>query len=101
MPRSLQEILDHADELSARFTNTEPDLRDAAPLRAIRDAVTERAAAERRLAEAVTAARTSGAPGRPSAACSVPPARQPASATADTTPSQPEITGNGPTNGAP
>ena len=61
MPRSLQEILDHADELSARFANTEPDLRDAAPLRAIRDAVTERAAAERRLAEAVTAARTTGA----------------------------------------
>ena len=61
MPRSLQEILDHADELSARFTNTEPDLRDAAPLRAIRDAVTERAATERRLAEAVTAARTTGA----------------------------------------
>ncbi len=61
MPRSLQEILDHADELSARFANTEPDLRDAAPLRAIRDAVTERAATERRLAEAVNAARTTGA----------------------------------------
>jgi len=61
MPRSLQEILDHADEPSARFTNTEPDVRDAAPLRAIRDAVTERAATERRLAEAVTAARTTGA----------------------------------------
>jgi hypothetical protein len=61
MPRSLQEILDHAEELSARFTDTETDLRDAAPLRAIRDAVTERAATERRLAEAVTEARTSGA----------------------------------------
>lgn len=61
MPRSLQEILDHADELSARFANTEPDLRDAASLRAIRDAVTERASTERRLAEAVTAARTAGA----------------------------------------
>jgi len=61
MPRSLQEILDHADELSARFANTEPDLRDAAPLRAIREAATERAATERRLAEAVTRARTGGA----------------------------------------
>ena len=62
MPRSLQEILDHADELSARFANTEPDLRDAAPLRAIRDAVTERAATERRLVEAVTTrARAAGA----------------------------------------
>lgn len=61
MPRSLQEILDHADDLSQRFTDTEPDLRDAAPLAAIRRAVTDRAASERRLADAVAAAHTSGA----------------------------------------
>ncbi len=60
VPRSLQEILDHADALSARFTDTEPELRDAAPLRAIRQAVTDRAATERRLANAVTAARAAG-----------------------------------------
>lgn len=61
IPRSLQEILDHADELSARFADTETDFSDAAHLRAIRVAVAERAATERRLAEAVTEARTFGA----------------------------------------
>ena len=58
MPRSLQEILEHADELERRFEDHEPsDVRDAAPLRAIREAVTERAASERRIAEAVASAR--------------------------------------------
>lgn len=58
MPRSLQEILEHADELGRRFEQHEPnDVRDAAPLHAIREAVTERAAMERRVAEAVAAAR--------------------------------------------
>lgn len=61
MPRSLQEILEHADELERRFANHEQaDVRDAAPLHALRDAVTERAATERRIAEAVTAARKAG-----------------------------------------
>lgn len=61
MPRSLQEILDHADELERRFDEHEPtDVRDAAPLHAIRDAVTERAATERRVAETVAAAREAG-----------------------------------------
>lgn len=61
MPRSLQEILDHADELERRFESHEPaDVRDATPLRAIRDAVTERAASERRIAETVAAAREGG-----------------------------------------
>lgn len=61
MPRSLQEILEHADELERRFADHGPaDVRDAAPLRALRDAVTERAATERRIAEAVTAARQTG-----------------------------------------
>ncbi len=61
MPRSLQEILEHADELERSFADHEPaDVRDAAPLRALRDAVTERAATERRIAEAVTAARQAG-----------------------------------------
>lgn len=61
MPRSLQEILEHADELERRFADHQPaDVRDAAPLRALRDAVTERAATERRIAQAVTAARQAG-----------------------------------------
>jgi hypothetical protein len=61
MPRSLQEILEHADELERSFADHEAaDVRDAAPLRALREAVTERAATERRIAEAVTAAREAG-----------------------------------------
>lgn len=61
MPRSLQEILEHADELGRRFEEHEPtDVRDAAPLHAIREAVTERAATERRVAEAVATAREAG-----------------------------------------
>lgn len=99
MPRSLKEILDHADELSARFTNTEPDLRDAAPMRAIRDAVTERAGTERCFAGAVTAARTTGASGSAIGCMLAPPTRQPASATADSTSSQPEVIGSGSTRG--
>ena len=61
MPRSLQEILEHADELGRRFEDHEPtDVRDAAPLHAIREAVTARAAAERRVAETVVTAREAG-----------------------------------------
>jgi FAD/FMN-containing dehydrogenase len=61
MPRTLQEILEHADELERRFADHDPaNVRDAEPLRALRDAVTERAATERRIAEAVTAAREAG-----------------------------------------
>ena len=61
MPRSLQEILEHADELERRFEEHEPkDVHDAAPLHAIRKAVTERAATERCVAEAVANAREAG-----------------------------------------
>ena len=61
MPRSLQEILEHADELERRFATHQPaDVRDAEPLRALRDAVTERAVTERRIAEAITDARQAG-----------------------------------------
>jgi len=55
MPRSLQEILAHADELGRRFEEHEPDdVRTAAPLYAIR------AAAERRVAQTVATARDAG-----------------------------------------
>jgi len=61
MPRSLQEILAHADELGRRFEEHEPDdVRTAAPLYAIREAVTGRAAAERRVAQTVATARDAG-----------------------------------------
>lgn len=61
MPRTLQEILEHADELERRFAHPEPaNVRSAAELRALRDAVTQRAVTERRIAEAVTAARQAG-----------------------------------------
>jgi hypothetical protein len=63
MPRTTQEILDQADELAARFEALEPgpsDVTDASPLREVRLAFQERATAERRLSDAVTAARADG-----------------------------------------
>lgn len=57
MPRSLQEVLDHADELSRRFEEEEPEGRDAGVLRALRAAVAQKAAGERHVAEAVVTAR--------------------------------------------
>jgi hypothetical protein len=63
MPRTVQEILDHADELAARFENYEPDPADAretAVLTALRDAVLTRSEAERKLAEVVQRARGAG-----------------------------------------
>jgi hypothetical protein len=61
MPRTAQEILDHADELAARFEQAEPaDVRDATALSAVRDAFLVRAAAERDLGDAVAQARHDG-----------------------------------------
>ncbi len=63
MPRSLKEIIDQADRLAARFEAHEPDpaeIKDAAALKAIRDAFGRRAEAEARLAEAVSLARGEG-----------------------------------------
>lgn len=61
MPRTAQEILDHADELAARFEQADPtDVRDASALRAVRDAVLARADAERNLGDAVVRARHDG-----------------------------------------
>lgn len=63
MPKTTQEILAHADELAARFENHEPDASsavDAAALRDLRLAVSNRADAERELTQAVNAARASG-----------------------------------------
>ncbi len=60
MPRSVEEILQHADELAARFENYEPDPSDEldpAAVTALRVAVMERSEAERHLIEAVRQAR--------------------------------------------
>jgi hypothetical protein len=63
MPRSLDTILKHAEELAARFEDHEPDpgaLRDATALRAVRAAFLARAEAERHVIEAVDQARADG-----------------------------------------
>lgn len=63
MPRTAQEILDHADELALRFEQFDPDAatsREASALHAVRLAFLARADAERRLGDAVAAARDQG-----------------------------------------
>lgn len=63
VPRSVQEILDHADALAMRFESYEPtaaDERDPAAFAALRDAVVLRSDAERAVRAAVDAARAQG-----------------------------------------
>lgn len=63
MPRTVDEILQHADELAARFEGYEPsddDELDASAVELLRAAVQERSDAERHLLEAVKAARSAG-----------------------------------------
>ncbi|WP_285628669.1 hypothetical protein [Kineosporia sp. NBRC 101677] len=63
MPRTVQEILDHADELAARFEAFEPGAsvaRESETLTALRQAVLARSDAERALAELVRQAHASG-----------------------------------------
>lgn len=60
MPRSVEEILQHADDLAARFENYDPDPNDELnpeAVNALRAAVMERSEAERHLVEAVRQAR--------------------------------------------
>ncbi len=62
MPRSIQEILDHADELAQRFEDYEPvpgDEVDVAEYR-LRQAAVAQARGERQVADAVLAARRAG-----------------------------------------
>jgi hypothetical protein len=58
----LQEIIDHADELAAKFENEQPagEAVDAAPLRAVREAVQARGDVEREIQVAVLTARSAG-----------------------------------------
>lgn len=62
MPRSIQEILDHADELARRFEDHEPGEGDEVSVEEylLRRAALTRARSEREVVDAVGAARTSG-----------------------------------------
>jgi hypothetical protein len=63
MPRTVQDILDHADELADRFESYEPtpqDERDPEALVALRHAVLSRSDAERSIRTAVEGARARG-----------------------------------------
>jgi hypothetical protein len=60
MPRSIQEILDHADELAKRFEDYEPNPADERPVEEylLERAALARARSERQIVDAVTAARS-------------------------------------------
>jgi hypothetical protein len=63
MPRTVQDILDHADELANRFEDYNPneqDERDPEAFKALRDAVLSRSDAERSIKTAVDNARAHG-----------------------------------------
>ncbi|MQA12407.1 MAG: hypothetical protein GEU98_28530 [Pseudonocardiaceae bacterium] len=63
MPRSMQEIINQADELADRFESYSPnpdDQRDPRPLESLRSAVAERVAAETAIVRAVGEARDAG-----------------------------------------
>ncbi len=63
MPRTVDEILQHADELSTRFEDYEPregDELDAGAVALLRAAVVERSDAERHMVDAVRRAREAG-----------------------------------------
>ncbi|MGH3430403.1 MAG: hypothetical protein ACRDQZ_23020 [Mycobacteriales bacterium] len=63
MPRTLQEIIDQADELTDRFEAYEPDPsehRDPKALEPLRHAVANRAQVETDIVHAVTTARDAG-----------------------------------------
>lgn len=62
MPRSIQDILDHADELAKQFEDYEPGDSDEVPVEEylLRRAALARARSEREVVEAVSAARSAG-----------------------------------------
>lgn len=62
MPRSIQDILDHADELAARFENYEPEPDDERPVEEylLERAALARARSERQIVDAITTARAKG-----------------------------------------
>ena len=62
MPRSIQEILDHADQLAQRFDAYEPAQGDELPVEEylLQRAAVARARSERQVLDAVSAARAAG-----------------------------------------
>lgn len=62
MPRSIQEILDHADELATRFEDFEPQPGDERPLEEylLERATIARARGEQQVLDAVATARSKG-----------------------------------------
>jgi hypothetical protein len=62
MPRSIQEILNHADELARRFEEYEPSEGDERPVEEylLQRAALARARSERQIVDAVVAARNAG-----------------------------------------
>ena len=65
MPRTVDEILQHADDLAARFKDYEPDPAhelDPGAIALLRAAIQERSDAERHVLEATRAARVAGMP---------------------------------------
>ncbi len=62
MPRSIQEILDHGDELARRFGDYEPKPSDERPVEEylLERATIARARGERQVVDAITAARSRG-----------------------------------------
>lgn len=63
MPRTVDEILQHADQLAARFEDFEPDpvdQLDPGAVALLRAAIQERSNAERHVLEAIKAARHAG-----------------------------------------
>lgn len=63
MPRTIQEILDHAKELAERFENYDPSEADERPVEEylLERAALDRARSEKHVVDAVVAARASGA----------------------------------------
>ncbi len=64
MPRSIQDILDNADQLAQRFENYEPEPGDERPVEEylLERAALARARSERQIVEAITAARADNVP---------------------------------------
>lgn len=62
MPRSIQEILDHADQIAKQFEDYQPNGDDERPVEEylLERAAVARARSERQIIDAVTAARTKG-----------------------------------------
>ncbi|MEY2627985.1 MAG: hypothetical protein RJB08_1744 [Actinomycetota bacterium] len=62
MPRSIQDIIDHADELAQQFENFDPDTASEIPVEEflLQRAVVARARSEQQLIESVSRARNAG-----------------------------------------